>query len=75
MPASLPYLEEVIVTAKQDSLLKLEYFEAGFTTQETTYALGESPEQLFRTLPVLVKRGLCIEAIEGDINGEQNLEQ
>ena len=41
MPASLPNLEEVIVTAKQDSLLKLEDFEAGFTTQETIYALGE----------------------------------
>ncbi len=58
---------------KQDLLLKFEDLEATFSTLTTFCALGKPRgsteyDLLFKTLPVLVKRGLCMEAVEGDVN-------
>ena len=72
IPAGLPNLRELIVMAEQGLLLRFEDLEGTFMTLKMFYAFGtprESTEYdlLFRTLPSLVKRRLCIEAVEGDM--------
>ena len=75
IPAGLLNLEELFVMAKQELLLKFEDLGVTFRTLKLFYAFGNPQgsteyDLLFRTLPILVKRGLCIETVEGDTDGK-----
>ena len=69
IPAGFPNLEELVIIARQDLLVAFDDQEATFSTLKMFYAFGEplrthEYDLLVRTLPSLMRRGLCMEAEE-----------
>ena len=76
IPGGFPNLEELVIIAKEDLLLAFDDQEATFSTLKTFYAFGEplnthEYDLLVRTLPTLMRRGLCMEAEEGLIGSKR----
>ena len=69
IPAGLPNLEELYVMAKQDLMLAFCDPDEIFSSLKKFHAFGDPVtcceyDLLFKSLPVLAKRGLCMESVE-----------